>query len=69
MNDIWKKIRNIFVNDPSYHYYYTEPVDKRGSTTYPPDDSGPSDFVIYAGFLLIAVAAVKGIRKIRSCKR
>lgn len=52
-----------FVNDPSYHYYYTEPVDKRGSTTYPPEDSGPSDLAIYGTIALLMLGTAACVRK------
>lgn len=65
-----KAIKNIlgklfapFVNDPSYHYYYTEPVDKRGSTTYPPEDSGPSDLAIYGTIALLMLGTAACVRK------
>ena len=65
-----KGIFSFLKNDPSDHYYYAKPVDPRGSTTYPPDDSGPSDLVIDSCLCVALVAAVylvsKLFKKLRS---
>lgn len=65
MKQLLKKIFAIFINDPSDHYYYREPIDKRGSTTYPPVDSGPSDFAIYSCLILAVVSLIVLCKKFK----
>ena len=63
MRDIIEQILGILVYKPKgYHY---EPVDKRGSTTYPPEVEGPSDLAIYGTLCILIVCTVKGIKKLR----
>ena len=54
----------VFVNKPKG--YHQEPVDKRGSTTYPPAEDGPSDLAIYGSAILLIVCCSKVIRKLKN---
>lgn len=62
LRDIIEQFLGILVYKPKgYHY---EPVDKRGSTTYPPEESGPSDLAIYGSLLILTVCCIKGLKKL-----
>lgn len=62
LRDIIEQFLGVLVYKPKgYHY---EPVDKRGSTTYPPEESGPSDLAIYGGACLLIICCCKLLKKV-----
>jgi hypothetical protein len=69
MDKVKEMIHKLLFKQDENQFSCTDTVDKRGSTTYPPNDSGPKDCVIFGGIIISAVIIVRLIKKIRNRKK